>query len=227
MQLIFLMFGALCTVFAAESIAQSPKIHRENIEWLEMRVFDGDGTKLPRVLLIGDSICLGYFGRVQTALNGRASMSYMATSKALPDAAYLDEVKLMLSEYKYDVIHFNNGLHGMGYSELDYQNHFPALIALIKKMQPQAKLIWAASTPWREPAPNLETFSPNNDRVKARNLIASRYISKAGISIDDLYSLVEKHPEWYANDGLHYNDQGVTEEAEQVTKYVLAALDEK
>jgi hypothetical protein len=95
MKPVLFMFGMLFMSIVPRSFAESPNIHRENIEWLDTRVFDGNGTKLPKVLLIGDSICLGYFGQVQTALEGKACMAYMATSKAIPDPAYLDEVKLI------------------------------------------------------------------------------------------------------------------------------------
>ncbi len=227
MKLLIPLFSLICLSSALMSVAQSAVIHREDIEWLDTRVFDGRGTKLPRVLLVGDSICLGYFGKVQALLQGKASMAYLATSKAIPDPAYLEEVKTLLDEYKFDVIHFNNGLHGMDYTEREYERHFPNLIKLFRKMQPQAKLIWANSTTWRESAPNLDQFHPNNDRVIARNRIADQIVSKDGIPIDDLYRLVADHPEWKANDGVHFNDQGYSALADQVAEYVLKALKER
>lgn len=227
MKLLIPLFSLVCLSSAIRSVARSTVIHREDIEWLDTRVFDGRGTKLPRVLLVGDSICLGYFGKVQTLLQGKASMAYLATSKAIPDPAYLEEVQTLLDEYKFDVIHFNNGLHGMDYTEREYERHLPDLIKLFRKMQPQAKLIWANSTSWRESAPNLDQFHPNNVRVINRNRIADQIVSKDDIPIDDLYGLVADHPDWKANDGVHFNDQGYAALANQVAEYVLKALKEK
>lgn len=227
MKLLIPLFSLLCLSSALKGYAQNAIVHREDIEWLDTRVFDGQGAKLPRVLLVGDSICLGYFGKVQALLQGKAAMAYLATSKAIPDPAYLEEVKTLLDEYKFDVIHFNNGLHGMDYTDKEYQRHFPELIKLFRKLQPQAKLIWANSTPWRESSPNLDKFSPNNERVIERNRIADQIASKDGIPIDDLYGLVADHPEWKADDGVHFNDNGYATLSNQVANYVLNALKEK
>ena len=65
----------------------------------------------------------------------------------------------MLGEYHFDVIHFNNGMHGWGYTEEEYTKHFPDLIDTLKKGARGAKLIWATTTPVRE-ASNFEQFSP-------------------------------------------------------------------
>ena len=53
------------------------------------------------------------------------------------------------NECRFDVVHFNNGLHGWGYNEEEYQKHFPELVATIRKHAPKAKLTWATTTPVR------------------------------------------------------------------------------
>ena len=39
---------------------------------------------------------------------------------------------MVLSQYKFDVIHFNNGMHGWQHSEKEYDQAFPRFLATIK-----------------------------------------------------------------------------------------------
>ena len=54
--------------------AEPPHIAREAIEWCNIWIPDANETKLPRVLLIGDSITGGYGPEVEEALKGKASV---------------------------------------------------------------------------------------------------------------------------------------------------------
>ena len=66
------------------------------------------------MLLIGDSITQGYYGQVAERLKGKASVARLTTSKSVGDPALLAEVALVLGQCRFDVVHFNNGLHGLG-----------------------------------------------------------------------------------------------------------------
>jgi hypothetical protein len=138
-------------LFAAPSApaADPPRVVRENIEWLDVWV-PGNGVKdQPRVLLIGDSITRAYFKTVEDNLKGKAIVCRLATSKSLGDPGLLDEVKLVLGQVTFDVVHFNNGMHGWGYTEDEYAKAVPDLVAVIRKGAPAAKLVWASTTPVR------------------------------------------------------------------------------
>ena len=200
--------------------AQEPHIAREAIEWCNIWIPDSNGTKLPRVLLLGDSITQGYYSKVAELLRDKASVARLTTSKSVGDPALLAEVAVVLDQCRFDVVHFNNGLHGWGYSEEEYQKHFPELVATIRKHAPKARLIWATITPVRVSG-NVAKVAESTKRVKARNKIALDYVTKEAISVDDLYSLVENHPEYSAKDGIHFNSQGIAVQAEQVAKQVL------
>ena len=129
----------------------------------------------------------------------------LATSAALGDPALVDQLRSVLKYYKFAVIHFNNGLHWVS-TEEEYQEHFLEFLKVFERGA-DAKLIWATSTPMRTAAPNLREFHADNARVKARNKIVLELAAKEGIPVDDLYSLVENHPEWIA-DGVHYKPRG-------------------
>lgn len=208
-----------CALLTAGLCAQEPHISRENIEWCNIWIPDSNGTELPRVLLLGDSITQGYYPKVAEILKGKASVARLTTSKSVGDPALLAEVALVLDQCRFDVVHFNNGLHGWGYSEEEYQKCFPQLVATIRKHAPKAKLIWATITPTRV-AGNVAQVAEGTKRVKARNKIAADYVAKEGIPVDDLYALVENHPEYASKDGVHFNRQGIEVQAEQVAKHV-------
>jgi len=122
---------------------------RERIEWCDIWITNADSNDLPRVLLIGDSITRGYFGGVEKALDGKANCARLTTSRCICDPVFFDELEMVLRQYPFDVIHFNNGLHGWGYSEAQYREAFPKLLDTLRRENPNARLIWTTTTPVR------------------------------------------------------------------------------
>jgi lysophospholipase L1-like esterase len=203
--------------------AESPHIARETIEWCNIWIPDANETKLPRVLLIGDSITGGYGPKVEEALKGKASVARLTTSKSIGDPVLLTEVALVLGQCCFDVVHFNNGLHGSGYSEEEYTKHFPELLATIRREAPQAKLIWATTTLVRQ-AGNLGVIAEETKRVEARNKIAEGIVGREKIAVNDLFGLVKDHPKYWSADGVHFNAQGIAAQAAQVATRIAEAL---
>jgi hypothetical protein len=211
-------------ILASVGFAAEPAVKRETIEWCNIWVAEAARTDLPRVLLVGDSICNGYHNEVARQLQGKAHVAMLATSAGIEDPALAAAIKLLLKNYKFAVVHFNNGLHAFDYTEEEYRRDFPHVLKVIQKSAPGAKLIWATSTPIRRTAPNLNELRADNERVKARNKIVVELAAAAGIPVDDLYGVVEKHPEYFADDGIHYKPEGRAAQAKQVAKMVLDAL---
>jgi lysophospholipase L1-like esterase len=206
----------------AQNDAGEPRIIREEIEWLDVWVPGNSNKTLPKVLLIGDSITRGYYGGVESALKGKAVVARLTTSKSLGDPGFLAEVNLILSQTKYDVVHFNNGLHGWGYTEKEYGAAFPDLIAAIKKGAPGAKMIWATTTPMR--MPGKVDYQPNTERVKARNAIAKTITDKENIPTDDLFGFLSEKPEFWSGDGVHLNGQGNSALGKKVAEVIAPLL---
>lgn len=203
--------------------AAEPHISREAIEWCNVWIPDANGTKLPRVLLLGDSITQGYYPKVAEHLKGKASVARLTTSKSIGDPALLAEVAMVLDQCPFDVVHFNNGLHGWGYSEAEYREHFPELVATLRKHAPKAKLLWATTTPMCK-AGDPKVIVEGTGRVKARNAIAEEIVAREKIAVDDLYGLVKDHPEYWSHDGVHFNSQGIDVQAEQVARRIAESL---
>ncbi len=209
---LFAILMAAQFVFAEEPI-------RERIEWADIWVTDADKDDLPRVLLIGDSITRGYFSDVEKRLTDKAYCARLTTSKCVSDPSFSDEVQLLLKHYKFAVVHFNNGLHGWGYSEAQYRDGLLKFLATAKENAGDAKLIWATTTPVRERS-DLQQFSEKTERVKARNKIAAEIMKDNSIPTNDLFGLVEQHPDWHSGDGVHFNGKGKEAQEKQVAESV-------
>jgi lysophospholipase L1-like esterase len=224
MKRFFCSWLAMTTVMTTSTaLSQEPHVSREAIEWCNVWIPDASGTKLPRVLLIGDSITGGYGPKVADELKGKASVARLTTSKSIGDPVLLAEVALVLDQCHFDVVHFNNGLHGWGYTEAEYERSFPDLLTTIRKHAPKAKLVWATITPMRQSG-KLDVIAEGTKRVEARNKIAERIASTEAIAVNDLYGLVKDHPEYWSQDGVHFNEKGISAQAAQVSQRVLQAF---
>lgn len=196
---------------------------RERIEWIDIWVTDADKDDLPRVLFVGDSITRGYFGAVEKQLAGKAYCARLTTSKCVSDPTFNDDLLLLLNQYKFSVIHFNNGLHGWGYTEDQYRDGLLRTVAAVKEHSGGAKFIWATTTPMREKS-DLQKFAERTERVNVRNQLAAEIMKKSGASTNDLFELVKDHADWQSTDGVHFNAVGNDGLAKQVAESVAGCL---
>ncbi len=215
----FVVLPAILTVLVIGALGAGKPI-RERIEWSDIWVVNANRDDLPRVLLVGDSITRQYFGTVEKVLEGKVNLARCTTSKFLGAPDYLPELEILLKNYRFDVIHINNGLHGFGYTEARYEAAFPSLLGNLKKYAPDATLIWATTTPVREKG-NLSRFNEQRTaRVRERNRIALRFMKANHIPVDDLYGVVAQHPEFYKTGGTHFNPKGVAALGAQVASVI-------
>ena len=204
------------------SLPADEPVH-ERIEWIDIWVTDADKDDLPRVLLVGDSIARGYFGAIEKQLVGKAYCARLTTSKCVSDPTFNDDLLLLLKQYKFSVIHFNNGLHGWGYTEDQYREGLSQTVAALKENSGGAQLIWATTTPMREKT-DLQSFAEQTERVKERNKLAAEIMKRNGVSTNNLFELVEDHADWQSTDGVHFNAKGNEALAKQVTQSVSQQL---
>ena len=191
---------------------------RESQDWctISIKTKAANGPALPLVLLIGDSITVRYAAEVGAALKDRAYVSLLGTSKAVGDPALLDEIKLVLRQNAYSVIHFNYGLHG---GIAGYRQGFADVLATLQRYAPGAKLVWATTTPCQQ-----KDGVPDKNVIE-RNQIAAEHIAKAGIAVNDLYSLVAKHPKpLWDGGGVHYTAEGTALQSKQVAQVITPLL---
>ncbi len=218
--------AALPVISGAQTVIAPAGRHvvREPIEWMRLWLPNVGRKDLPQVLLLGDSITQAYYKDVAADLKGKAYVGYFTSSLSVGDPMLPKQIALILRNYRFDVIHFNNGLHGKGYTEKEYARYFPQYVRTIQDNANGAKLIWTTSTPVRR-GKDMSEFAPWTRRVIARNKIADAYVRKERIPIDDLYAAVLHHPEYYLGvDGTHPNQEGRAAEARDVTASILKVL---
>ena len=93
----------------------------------------------------------------------------------------------------------------------------PALLATLRHGAPTAKLMAATTTPTRE-ANHLEQVGDYTARVIARNQAVTDLCAKENIPVDDLFTIVNNHSDYFKPDGVHHVQKGIDAEAQAVTK---------
>ena len=199
-----------------------------------------DNPDLPNVLLIGDSISIGYTPYVRRKLAGKADV-YRIKGNAQTSSTGVKNLDSWLKKKpaKWDVVHFNWGLWDLCYRHpkskvqghrdkvngtlaitLDqYQANMEKNVARLKETD--AKLIWCATTP----VPEKEAGRKVGDDLKY-NKIAEEIMKANGVLINDLHShALLKLPEIMAQEGdVHFNEPGYRHLADKVAAEILSAI---
>lgn len=213
---------ALALVGAVTALAQEPVSIPEEIEWTwEVRPPHPD-AKLPDVLLLGDSISRNYFSQVTKDLEGVANVYLMASSTSVGDPRLPHQISefAKLENAHFRAVHFNNGMHGWGYTEAQFKASFPQLIRAVRALAGKdGALVWSSITPVKDDAASGAT----NPRIDARNAIALAMVQAENIPVDDQHSLMEKHLDLY-EDSVHFNPAGANIMGAQAAATIRAAL---
>jgi hypothetical protein len=208
--------------FAAQRPVSIPVSIPEEIEWTwEVRPPHPD-PKLPNVLLLGDSLSRNYFPQVTRDLAGVANVYLMASSTSIGDPRLPHQIRefAAMEHVPFRIVHFNNGMHGWGYTEAQYKAAFPEFLRTVRSLAARNDaLIWANITPVEPNAFNGAT----NARIDARNAIAQRYIEAAHIPIDDQHALMIQHQNQH-QDTVHFNTAGSNLMGDQVAATIRAQL---
>lgn len=194
--------------------------------------------KLPRVLILGDSISIGYTEPVRKQLQGKAEV-HRPRANCQHTAYGLANINTWLGKEKWDVIHFNWGiwdthmLDAQGQLVRDEANakgalhirHTPEkyrenLLQIVGTLEKTgAKLIFATTTPIMSRKDKRFEDIPNLNRV-AQEIMKTR-----GIAVNDLYSFVLPNAkDWQGGDRVHFNAQGNEQLGKRVSESILEAL---
>jgi len=220
--MLVLAAALLCVSGTSALFAQPSSSLPEEIEWTwEVRPPHPD-PKLPNVLLLGDSITRNYFPEVKKDLAGVANVYLMASSTSVGDQRLprqIVEFSTMM-HVPFQVVHFNNGMHGWRYTEAQYKAAFPEFLRSVNNLvKSPAALVWATTTPVRSDAANGAT----NARVDERNAIAAPLVKAAKITVDDQHALMLQHGDLH-QDSIHFNPTGANLQGDQAAETVKAAL---
>jgi hypothetical protein len=125
-----------------------------------------------------------------------------------------------MDDVAYNVVHFNNGMHGWTYSESEYKQAFPSFLTSLHAIAPKASFIWASTTPVKVD----KMPGPTNARVLARNSIALAYVNNAAIPLDDQHELMSHQLGRYEDD-VHFNTAGAAIQWRQAAKSIRTSLE--
>jgi acyl-CoA thioesterase-1 len=178
------------------------------------------------VLLIGDSISIGYTVATRSALAGKVNVHRIPTNGG-PTTKGLQSIDAWLGDSKWDVIHFNWGLHDLKYmgdkkqvSLADYDKNIRKLVARLKKTG--ATLVWCNTTP----VPEGVSPSRKNSEVLEYNAVAAKIMTENKIATDDLYTFANDRLEKIQRPkNVHFSPAGSKVLAGQVAKSILQALE--
>ena len=189
-----------------------------------------DDPTLPRVLIVGDSISIGYTPRVRRLLEGKANVHRPKTNcrwSAIGD----EKIDEWVGETEWDVIHFNFGLWDWyGWSQEvkatpeSYAKHLDSIVKKLKKSN--AKLIFGMTTPPCVGSERNAKIVISESRAKQFNDAARKVMKSHGVEVNDLYAAIgDARAEYQLGENdVHYNDAGRDLLAGRVAKTVGAVL---
>jgi acyl-CoA thioesterase I len=192
--------------------------------------------RIAKVLLIGDSISIGYFEPCKDSLYEEADV-FHNPGNAQHTAFGLEKLGEWLGETEWDVIHFNHGLHDLKYvDETDnrvdpavgkqkipieqYGRNLEELTIRLKKTG--VPLVFATTTP----VPEGAAGRTKGDAVRY-NKVALDIMARHGVAVNDLYAYaIARLDSIQRPRDVHFTKEGSRLLAEQVASHILKALEE-
>ena len=198
-------------------------------------------TNLPKVLLIGDSISIGYTPVVQQLLQGVADVSHPGGNCQFTGYG-LKNIQHWLGTQHWAVIHFNFGIwdthllydtNGLLVTKetgpgpmpgthlrdtpAEYRENLTKLVNILQGTG--AQLIWASTTPV------MARKGARFNDILTNNVTAATIMQAHQIPIDDLYAFVlPQVTAWQLADGCHFSKVGCAQLGQHVAAAIQQAL---
>lgn len=191
---------------------------------------------MKNILLIGDSIRIGYDNYVKLSMAPLAKVVFPAENCRFSGYVlrnlhnWTDELHM----YEADLVHWNVGhwdtVRIYGDEPLTRPNVYADNLLRINDrihfLFPNAKSVFATSTPVIEQGYIKDFEIRYNDDIRKYNDIAKRTLQKEGVIFNDLYQLLENRTDSLHSDQTHYYTPDATELiGEQVCKVLCNELD--
>jgi len=174
---------------------------------------------MPLIVLIGDSIRMGYQRFVQAELRNAAEV-WGPTENGGTSSNVLANLQDWVISRNPDVVHLNCGLHDIkrNFGEVnnnvplqEYRENVEQILRTIKE-KAKAKVIWAMTTPvneqWHHETKGFDRFEAD---VVSYNREANQIAQKLGVRINNnLYEVVMKagRDRLLTKDGVHFTEEG-------------------
>ena len=192
-------------------------------------------SNLPLVVLLGDSIRMGYQAVVVRELAGVAEV-WAPTE----NGAHTKHTRARLAEWFADkqpaVVHINVGLHDMWLNEDGTHRHeLPEYLAELKAIlewlreHTKAQIVFGLTTPVdqdRQCASSYARVVRRNADIPLYNAPTQALVESLGLGVNDLYAAVEAVgvDQLIAADGVHFQPEGYEVLGKAVAQRVRAEL---
>lgn len=239
--IIALLIGSFAFVDAAPSEAGSIAKKDTNQDW----TFKPDPT-LPNVLILGDSISIGYTLQVREHLQGKANVFRPIGRNGnrrenCGGTTYgLENIDRWLAVQKWDVIHFNWGLHDLKHVKTpgsddksndpddptqatleEYTKNMQTIVGKLKATG--AKLIFATTTPV---VPGTRNPLRTPEAPVRYNAAARKIMEADNIQVNDLHAFAIPHlDQWQKPRNVHFKPAGYDALAKQVATVITNELE--
>ena len=193
-----------------------------------------DVPGLPRVLIIGDSISIGYTLPLRAALAGVANVHRPPTNCA-HTAVGLARLDSWLAEGPWDLIHFNWGLHDLKHVDREgrlalppvgqrvhtvgeYESNLEKLVQRLKSTG--ARLLWRCTTPVPEGAAGRFSEDVHDYNEAARGVML-----KNGVAIDDINAFITQESIPHIRpDNVHFSRESSAKLAAHISEVIRQNL---
>lgn len=192
-----------------------------------------------KVLLLGDSIRMGYDSYVKELLQGECEVYYDDEDNGRFAAYTLWQANQFFKQYgKFDVVHWNNGYWDMNieapmtepiHPVEEYLHFLKRIITEIRRNG--AEIIFATTLPVISSGTATDNTGTgarvnySNEWVLEYNRAAKALMAEEGITVNDLYSLMEQDENYYkCPDSLHLTEEGYQICAQRAAEMIRAKL---
>ena len=194
----------------------------------------------PRILIIGDSISIGYTPYVKESLKKKADV-FHNPGNAQHTGTGLEKIDKWFGDENWDIIQFNWGLWDLCYRHPDskvqgnrdkvngkitftldqYASNLDSIVTILKS-KTKARLIFVTTTF----VPDNEAGRFKNDAIRY-NDAAKKIMEKHSVIVNDIYeaSIPIHQALGKGSDDVHYSDQGYEKLGELVTKFLKTEIE--
>lgn len=175
----------------------------ETYEWDSFWVEHTEDAIAPRVLYIGDSISIPTRVELNRLLDGMMRVDSISTSKALDNPSFVETVRVFVRQQPkpYDIILFNNGLHGWHLNDSEaYIREYRHIITELRTLLTGASWTLLLTTYIADPK--------RNQRVICRNAAVRDMAEKNHMKMIDLYAPTSICSDLLSEDGVHWRAEG-------------------
>ena len=189
--------------------------------------------KLPKILLLGDSIRMSYQPLVAEMLTGKAIICGPEENCQFCLYTLINLDRWISDLGKPDIIHWNSGIHDAGHNPYREPEQVPVelyriglylILKRLNKITPH--ILWASTTPVRpQKSQEQHKWYWTHSDIDCYNNIATELMAENDVPVNDLHKVVSQNvEEFLCEDMIHLSDVGKVACAQAVVSVIEERL---